>query len=58
MQYVATIVNIGHVMKFEVISEGVETEAQLQTLTSIGCDFIQGYLWGKPVSIEEAAKLV
>lgn len=57
-QYVATIVNIGHVMKFEVISEGVETEAQLQTLTSIGCDFIQGYLWGKPVSIEEAAKLV
>ncbi|MBQ1593967.1 MAG: EAL domain-containing protein [Treponema sp.] len=57
-QYVATIVNIGHVMNLEVISEGVESNEQLETLASIGCDFIQGYLWGRPVPLEEAAKMV
>ena len=44
-QYVSEIISIGHVMGFEVISEGVEEEEQLETLKKIGCDYIQGYLW-------------
>ena len=57
-QYVATIISIGHTMKFDVISEGVEKEEQLETLRSIGCDLIQGYLWGRPMMPEDAAKLL
>ena len=57
-QYVAAIISIGHVMGFDVISEGVEDESQLETLKNIGCDFIQGFFWGKPLSAEDAEKLV
>ena len=57
-QYVATIISIGHIMKFDVISEGVEEHDQLDTLKDIGCDLIQGFIWGQPMSPEEAEKLV
>ena len=57
-QYVAAIISMGHVMGFDVISEGVEKPQQIETLQSIGCDFIQGFVWGRPVPPEEAEKLV
>ncbi len=57
-QYVAEIISIGHIMGFDVISEGVEEPEQLETLKSIGCDYIQGYIWGRPLSAEDAEKLV
>ena len=57
-QYVAAIISLGHIMGYEVISEGVEEDAQLETLRDIGCDYIQGYIWGKPLGKEEVTKLV
>ncbi|MCR4945947.1 MAG: bifunctional diguanylate cyclase/phosphodiesterase [Lachnospiraceae bacterium] len=57
-QYVAAIISIGHILGFDVISEGVEDESQLITLREIGCDLIQGFVWGKPLPLEEAGKLV
>ena len=57
-QYVAAIISIGHIMKFDVIAEGVEEPAQLETLRSIGCDYIQGFIWGRPLPPETAEKLV
>jgi diguanylate cyclase (GGDEF)-like protein len=57
-QYVASIISIGHIMNFDVISEGVEQEDQLDTLRSIGCDMIQGFIWGHPLTPEEAENLV
>ena len=57
-QYVATIISIGHILNLEVISEGVESDDQLDTLKDIGCDFIQGFIWGRPLPPEEAKKLV
>lgn len=57
-QYVAAIISLGHVMGFNVISEGVEEDSQIDTLKSIGCDYIQGYIWGRPLSPEDAGKLV
>ncbi len=56
--YVAAIISMGHVMNFDVISEGVEEEDQLTTLRDIGCDYIQGYIWGRPIPPEEARALV
>lgn len=57
-KYVATIISIGHVLNLKVISEGVEEPDQLSALKEIGCDYIQGYIWGRPMTQEEARKLV
>ena len=57
-QYVAAIISIGHILGFDVISEGAESDDQITTLREIGCDFIQGFVWGRPLPLEEAEKLV
>jgi diguanylate cyclase (GGDEF)-like protein len=57
-KYVAAIISIGHIMNLEVIAEGVEEGDQMETLRKIGCDFIQGFIWGRPMPPEEAEKLV
>ena len=57
-QYVAAIISIGHILGFDVISEGVEDQDQIDTLRSIGCDYIQGFIWGRPLPQEEAEKIV
>ena len=56
--YIAAIISLGHIMGYEVISEGVEENDQLETLREIGCDYIQGYIWGKPLPMEDVEKLV
>lgn len=45
-------------MGFEVISEGVEEAEQIQTLREIGCDLIQGFVWGRPLMPDAAEELV
>ena len=57
-QYVAAIISIGHVMNFTVISEGVEQPDQLDTLRNIGCDYIQGFIRGRPMAPDDAENLV
>ena len=57
-KYVAAIISIGHIMNLEVIAEGVEEGDQMETLRDIGCDFIQGFIWGRPMPPEEAEKLI
>ena len=57
-QYVATIISIGHILNLHVISEGVEDEAQIDTLREIGCDYIQGFVWGKPMPANDALEIV
>ena len=57
-QYVAMIISIGHTLNLKVISEGVESTDQVDVLKSIGCDYIQGFVWGKPMMPEDAGKLV
>ncbi len=50
---VRTIVAMARSMDIAVIAEGVETEEQLQLLINNGCTHYQGYLFGKPVPIEQ-----
>lgn len=49
---VQTILDIGRNMRLEVIAEGVETEAQLHHLSELGCTLVQGYLLGRPMSLD------
>src|ERR1700678_1026555 len=49
---VSVIVNLAHALKLNTVAEGVETEEQLRQLQSLGCEEMQGYLFGKPVPVE------
>ena len=48
-----TIIAMAQSLNLSVIAEGVETEEQRQILMSKGCTHYQGYLFGKPVPIEQ-----
>ena len=47
---VRTIVNLAHSLGMQVVAEGVEDRATFTRLTVIGCDQVQGYLFGRPVA--------
>lgn len=49
---VKSLVEIAHELSMNVIAEGVEEEIQLEVLNHIQCDYMQGYLWGKPMQEE------
>jgi len=53
---VSAIVALAHALNVRVIAEGVETKAQREFLARCGCDFVQGYLVGKPLEADAAAK--
>jgi len=49
---VSVIINLAHELKLNTVAEGVETEEQMRQLRLLGCDEMQGYLYGKPVPVE------
>jgi EAL domain-containing protein (putative c-di-GMP-specific phosphodiesterase class I) len=53
---VAGIVSLAHALDLKVTAVGVETEAQREALKACGCDYLQGFLMGKPVDAETASK--
>ena len=55
--FVNLVIYMGHIMNSEVISEGVETESQLQLLKDQNCDFIQGYVWSRPLALRDALEM-
>jgi diguanylate cyclase (GGDEF)-like protein/PAS domain S-box-containing protein len=50
---VQAIITMGDAFGLNIIAEGVETEEQLTRLDSYGCKAFQGYLFGKPMPIQE-----
>ena len=55
---VQTIIAMAKSLKLGVIAEGVETEKQRQLLSSYGCQYYQGYLFSKPIPIEQFEALL
>ncbi len=53
-ELVKTIVAMAHNLGMQVVAEGVETVEQQRTLTNLGCEYLQGYLFSKPLGAEEA----
>ncbi|WP_426115804.1 putative bifunctional diguanylate cyclase/phosphodiesterase [Massilia sp. PWRC2] len=48
---VRTIIAMARNLDLQIIAEGVETAEQRQILASFGCDYYQGYLYGRPLDI-------
>lgn len=46
---VKTIIEMGHGLNLHVIAEGIETQAERDTLIDLGCDAMQGYFASKPI---------
>ena len=55
---VRSTIELGHNMSLQVVAEGVEHERGLAKLRQFGCDLVQGYWLGHPISAAEFAKLV
>lgn len=54
----SAVVSLAQGLNLEVLAEGVETEIQLKALKKIGCHYIQGYLFSKPLPPAEFAQLL
>lgn len=55
----AAVVGLAHSLGLKVVAEGVENEAQRHFLTTIHqCDFMQGYLFGKPLPLADFEALL
>jgi len=53
---IAGMVGLAHALELKVTAVGVENEPQREALKACGCDYLQGFLTGKPMDGESAAK--
>lgn len=55
---VRAIITMAHAFDIRVVAEGVETHAQVDFLQHLGCNVFQGYLFGRPMTLEEFKTVV
>ncbi|KIF79986.1 putative bifunctional diguanylate cyclase/phosphodiesterase [Noviherbaspirillum autotrophicum] len=53
--FAETIITLAHKLGAETVAEGVETAAQVRCLRNLGCDTVQGFLYGRPMPVDELA---
>ncbi|MGX8706585.1 MAG: EAL domain-containing protein, partial [bacterium] len=51
-----TLVQGFHRLGYSITAEGIENNEMAETLTGIGCDYLQGYLFSKPLPMDEFVK--
>lgn len=54
---IESIINMANRLGLEVVAEGVEYFEQAQVLKNLGCEIVQGYLYGRPTNISDFEKL-
>jgi EAL domain-containing protein (putative c-di-GMP-specific phosphodiesterase class I) len=52
------MIDLAHDLDMKVIAEGIEHRDQLEFLRDMGCDYIQGFLFSKPMPVEEFQKVL
>ncbi|MEG0072660.1 MAG: EAL domain-containing protein [Raoultibacter sp.] len=55
---IKSVISMARLMELTVIAEGVETQDQVDFLASLGCAYVQGYYFFKPLSGEDTRKLL
>lgn len=53
---VSNIIGMANALEMKTVAEGVESEEQIKMLRRVGCDFIQGYVYAKPMPVDEFEK--
>lgn len=51
------VIDLAHALGYDVVAEGVETDAHRVRLAELGCDFVQGYRVGVPMDRAVASEL-
>ncbi len=54
---ISAVIAMAHRLGFEVVAEGLESEAQLRFLAAERCDYVQGFLFAKPLPAEEFSRM-
>lgn len=55
---VRATIALAHSLNLDTVAEGVETEEQLAFLKALSCDYIQGYLFSKPLTVEDFERFI
>ena len=55
---VQSIIRMAHDLRLEIVAEGVETEAELDLVRVLGCDKVQGHVYGPVMSAEDAGEML
>lgn len=50
---VHSVIQLAHSLNMNVVAEGIESMEQVEALSKMDCDFIQGYVYSKPISVDE-----
>lgn len=58
MTLLKTSIDMVHKMQKKALMEGVETEAQIQILKELGCEYLQGYYFSKPLPKDDFIRLI
>ncbi len=58
LEIIRAITTLAHSLNMNVIAEGVETEEQLTQLKALGCEYMQGYLFSKPLNGKDMEALL
>ncbi len=58
MVIIENIVHMAQELGIDIVSEGVESEEQLKFLSKIGCHYVQGYYFARPMDVDQAIELL
>ena len=57
-EFLKILFELGRISNAHIVAEGIETQEQLTILQSTACNYGQGYLKSKPVTANQAIKLI
>jgi EAL domain-containing protein (putative c-di-GMP-specific phosphodiesterase class I) len=55
---VSSVIDMGNRLGMDVVAEGVEDVGQMQVLQQMGCEYLQGWLFGRPVDLAELTQVL
>lgn len=58
IKVISSFVDTAHKLGMKVVAEGIESESQLRIIKNINFDFVQGYLYSKPIPVEDYFKFL
>jgi diguanylate cyclase (GGDEF)-like protein/PAS domain S-box-containing protein len=57
-EIVRAIITLARSLRFKTVAEGIETETQLEVLREMHCDFGQGYLYSRPLLLDDVPRVI